>query len=895
MKRNSFEEINKLQEIASNPKNSAWVFASAGSGKTKILVDRVLRLLLDKIDGNKILCITFTKIAALEMRERINQILSNWVILSDPDLKTEIFKISLKNASENDLKYARTLFSKVLDGDFDIKIQTIHAFCQDIVKIFPLESKVSPKFEILDEKSEKILLEKAKKQVFKEAEFDENLKNNIFQLSSRQSEDGFFKLVAELLNQKEKLIFLKMRFFNIKNLVAKIFQELNVENFKNEQEIFEKFISEINCKNIEKIIDILEKSDKKTDLKTANSLKFFLNDKNFDKIGILQEVFLKDDLELKKISSIANKQFQDIFDEIYDLQKKVDEFFDLLNSFKIASSTKFLLEFIDKILFFYSQLKNQKSFLDYNDLIIKTNELLENQDYKEWVKFRLDGFFDHILIDESQDTNHRQWLIIKALSEDFFSGFSSKERKSSLFIIGDDKQSIYSFQGAAPNISNEIYDFYKSKTDEIKKVSLQNSFRSLPKVLEFVDLIFQENNSFKKLDYQSHKATRSGNGIIEIWPQISFKKDRENLDFKWKNYLINNQNDEEFCQKEEMANRIVENILCWIKNKRKILRNVAGVEVEKEIQFGDIMILLRNRANGFDKILQQKFEENQIAFKGVKKVKFSRNLIIQDFLALLKFALLPNDDLNLASLLKSQFFNFDEEKLLEICLFKNQEKISLFQALKLKNGFEEDFRKLENILSLSFKIDIYEFFSSLIKDEIRQKYILEFGENADLIIDQFLIEVLNFCKNQLSNLQKFYDFIEKTDPEILINEVDKNSVLISTIHSAKGLQAPIVILPDCCFSFNKMNHSKETLLWIDFENDRQNQDKLPIWFVKKLNLNKKLKFFKNIHIQNLKDEYWRLFYVALTRAENEIYISGFGNDNDFDSWFNEAQKALEKI
>ncbi len=895
MDEKSLQNTTNLQKIASNPQNSAWVFASAGSGKTKILVDRVLRLLLQKVAANKILCVTFTKIASIEMQERINKVLASWVVIDDEKLRENIFELTGNMPNAQDLNFARILFAKGLDEDSRVKIQTIHAFCQNLVNIFPFEMEVAPNFEVLDESLEKLLLQKAKKEIFLLAKFDIELQKIIAEINSRLSEEAFIDLISDILNQKEKLIFLKIKFLNIENLIAKIFEKFGVIEFESEEEIFEDFVAKLDFSRLRAFIEKTEKGRAKTDQRTAFLFKNFIEHKTLQNVSFLDEIFYTKSGD--KRAKIVTKEFEDEADFVDEIAVLVDNFFDLLNSYKIAKSSEFLLQFVDKILQKYCEIKAQNSFLDYNDLIIKTNELLENEEFSDWVKFRMDGFFDHILIDESQDTNHHQWAIIKALSDDFFSGISASNQERSLFIIGDDKQSIYSFQGAKPNISHEIFDFYKEKTFdskyEIKKVELQNSFRSLPKILKFVDNIFAQNESFKKIDYKPHSAIRQGEGVVEIWPRIESQKKEKETSFEWKNYATDeNFEDEEFCQKEEMANRIADKILTWIDEKKQ-LTGLGNKGENCQIDFCDIMILLRNRANGFDKILQRIFDEKSIPFKGVKKVKFSDEIIIQDLLSAAKFVLLQDDDLNLACLLKSPIFSFSEEKLLEVCLIKNEKEISLNEALKLAGqSFEQDVEKLEEVILESQNISSYDFFANLIDEDLRKKFAAEFGENAFLVIDKFMLEVADFCAKNLPNLQKFLEYVDKINPSISLIDPSSNCVLISTIHSAKGLQAPIVILPDCCFSFNKMQAAKENLLWINFSDEVFGDAELPIWLVRKNEANSIVKKAKENRLKELKDEYWRLFYVALTRAENELYISGFGGDNDEDSWYNLAQIAI---
>ena len=238
---NALNQTIQLQQAASNPQNSFWVFASAGSGKTKILSDRVLRLLLDDVLPHKILCLTFTKAGASEMQRRINEELAQWILCDDAELQKKLHNLSGNFPTQNYLKKARTLFVKILDEDSKIKVQTIHAFCQTIIKIFPFEAKVKPNFEVLESNQEKLLLKEAQKQLIKKALQNSELKNLVQKTNAKLHEESFSQLIAQLLGKKEQINFLKEKFFGIENLIAQIFKNFSVNQNQTEQEIFEIF------------------------------------------------------------------------------------------------------------------------------------------------------------------------------------------------------------------------------------------------------------------------------------------------------------------------------------------------------------------------------------------------------------------------------------------------------------------------------------------------------------------------------------------------------------------------------------------------------------------------------------------------------------------------------
>ncbi len=876
----------KLQQIASNPRNSAWVFASAGAGKTKVLTDRVLRLLLDGVLPSKILCLTFTKTAATEMQERINARLAELVLLDDQKLSENIALLTGGVATEKLLKKARILFAQIVDAGSQIKVQTIHAFCQNLIKIFPFEVGVKPNFEVMDDNLEAIFLQKAKKEILLQSLENQGLQEIVKQISGKLSEDNFLELIAKILAQKERLVFLKNEFGNTQNIIAEIFKIFAVESDENEAEIFAKYRSEISCEKILQMSYDLAGSDSKTNQKNAKLLKICGDDFSLKNFPTYKEIFFTKGNEPRKVGSIFTKGFEHYTDFVLQQQGLIEDFLDHINSCKTANGTALLLNFIDQILEKYQELKNKNSLLDYNDLIIKTEQMLHNQDFSAWIKMRMDGFFDHILIDESQDTNHRQWNIVKVLTEDFFSGEAAQKQNRTIFIIGDDKQSIYSFQGSEPNISHEIFSYYQQKlagsSFKLHKIDLSNSFRSLPNILQMVDMVFEDNKHLGTLDYQAHNAIREGAGKVEIWPQIKLQKTPKEKTFAWQEITQNN--DDEICEQEILAEIIALKIKGWI------VENRALQGKNRPINYGDIMILLRNRKNGFDKLLQQKFYENDIPFNSTKKTDFAEELIIQDLLAAAKFALLTHDDLNLAALLKSPFFAFDEEKLLRVATIKNQNEISLFEALKLDKSSSQDVLFLEEIIKKSRTENCFAFFSFLLSKDFYQKFNTEFGHQGAPTLDQFLIRVFSFYKNTSPNLQKFIDFAQKLNPRISLEATKSNRVIITTIHAAKGLQAPIVIIPDCCFNFKQSPTAKENLLWAPQEIDGKKL-LLPVWCLRKDEEGKLVKMLKSHKTAAAHEEYWRLFYVAMTRAEDELYIAGFGV-NAVDSWHEIARQAI---
>lgn len=862
-----------LQQIASNPENSAWVFASAGSGKTRILTNRVLRLLLTDIPANKILCLTFTNAGAKEMQQRIAQTLSSWAVFSDEELENNLREISGENPSSLQIKKARSLLIKILDSDAPVKVQTIHSFCQFLIKSFPFEANIKPNFELLDENSEKLLLKEAQNNLRKTALLDEKTAAIISEIHSKIDEERLSELVGKILDKKEQLLFLKENFFNQENIAQEIFKKLGVKKDDNEEQIFQKFLEKIDKDKLLEAARTMAAEKSKTTNEIGSAIINFLSDARFENFENYKIKILTKENQARKISNKIEATALEVFNEH---AAQIQDFIDKINSLEIAKDSALLLNFCYLILENYQQIKKIKSLLDYDDLIFETSNLLENSQYREFIKMRMDSGFDHILIDESQDTNLKQWNIIKALSDDFFSGLGASKNKRSIFVVGDEKQSIFSFQGADINISAQVFLHFKNILgDELKEISLNISYRSCGEILAAVDGVFSNEsrkNAITKLgQYEQHQPFRKGEGVVEIWQNIKNDKIKKAQDYQIKLQFLEEEGEKEAKQ---MAEIIASKIKNWVENCRIIAAK------NRPVNYGDIMILLRRRHNRFSKYLTRALQKYQVPFNTIAKIKFSESLLAQDLIAAAKFALLKEDDLNLACLLKSPFFLVSEEKLLEFCLKKNELGCSLYQALddlEIKNF-------LDKIIEKSRQLNCFEFFYYLIYHRgFDKNFIAYFDIQATTILNQFLEVVANFAEKNSPNLQHFLEFVENVDPQISLNESSENAVRISTIHSAKGLQAPIVFLPDCCFNLRRQS---EEIFEIDG---------LPLYCASKEKRNNLLNLLDEKRFTQNYEESLRQLYVALTRPEDELYIGGFGVDNAQDCWYEIIRNSLPEL
>jgi len=862
------KELIKKQQSASNPKNSCWVFASAGSGKTTILTNRVLRLLLDDIDPGKILCLTFTNAAATEMQTRINKELSIWSSLNDTELKEKLHNLSGDVIGKQMLEKAKSLLLRLLDSENKIKVQTIHSFCQGLMKIFPFEANISPTFEILEDKQEKILLKEAINQTFSKAQDNNKIYELITYISSKVNEENLLEILFKVINKKDRVKELS-NLIGGEHLQKEFFSIFDLNVDVSQEDIFEKLLETIKGDQVRQLFNKLSKSSSKKNSALFDSYNNFIEQGNISKILNLRSIFFTKDNQVRKLYSNEAKDEQLVNNFSFNAQI-VLKYIDKINSTIIAKDSSSLLELVFMILQEYSILKKSNFKVDYNDLITLTNELLKNPEFCDWIKMKMDSSFDHILVDESQDTNHQQWDIIKALSEDFFSGESKSDNSRSIFIVGDEKQSIYSFQGADSTISLDIYKYFKERLgDKLLNIELNNSFRSKKEILDLVDDIFSDEEKAKAISkastYKKHNAIKEGRGLVEIWPQITKIEERKEVTYDWD--LNFGEVEHSKSPAETMAEIIAKRIRDKIDNEGA--------------KFDDFMILLRKRTGDFDKFLNKYLAKYNIEFISPSKIKFSESLLINDLINLAKFCCLKEDDLNLASLLKSPFFKYSEDELLEICNYKNKHSTSIYESLShLK---KEDFDLLNNFKEIAQNSSILDLYYHLIyQKDYYKNFISCFGKNCEPILNSFLNFVSDFEKNYSDNLQIFLEYIDKFDYDLSPIADAKDKVLISTLHSAKGLQAKIVIIPDCCYNFNQLLTSKENIFW---------HNNLPIWCARKDSENDFVQNLRSEKIKLAKEEYLRLLYVGLTRAEEELYIGGFGNSKDLGNWYEVTKEA----
>lgn len=860
------------QKQASNPDISVWVSAHAGSGKTTVLSRRVMRLLLNKNNPGSILCLTFTRSAAANMANRVYNQLRSWVKMSDDDLKIELIKT---HGHANDLDAARRLFAQSLETPGGLKVQTIHAFCGRILRQFPLEAGVSADFAELDDEMAQTLLTRAKQAVFLEARRNVDLKAALVHLS--QSAGDF--AIDELLNEslKFKKLFVENTATQLQNQLRK---KLNITRLQSELEadIYGKTV----FKNMKTALDDLRP------IVTAVSDKNFFDNlalviENSEKYreNYLQLFFTKAFEPRKKIITIPiGKKLPHLEEALKFEAERIYALIDEINRAKAYENSAALMVLSTAIVKKYEFYKKQGGYLDFDDLVNFTAMLLSNEG-AAWVLYKLDAEIDHILVDEAQDTSPEQWQIIENLVSVFLGGESSRgNKKRTLFVVGDEKQSIFSFQGADPQKFDEMRQHFTKGFEEsgldFESIPLKTSFRSSATILDFVDKISNLASVKQGLVPQNailenHEAGKPElTGMVELW---GLEKKLEESEPDWQAPV-----DKQPSNIELLARKIALQIKKWLDSGENITVSEGGKTTSRPIEAGDILILSKNRDALYSEILKA-LKTHHIPVAGADRLNLNNHIAIEDCINLGESLSNLEDDLKLANLLKSPFIDMSEEALFALA---HARKASLWQELRQKNM--DIAKKIQNWRDLSQTHTPAQFYQHLFTTQgYRKKYQARFGREAEELLDVFLQEAENDVENgNLPLLLPFVTTMKAKNREIKRDlELTRNEVRVMTVHGAKGLEANIVFIANATQGVR--GNAKKRIYTLD---------NLPIW-AGSGNKITEIETEKEAIKANETAEYQRLLYVALTRAASRLIICGL-EKRAKDHWYSTISGLMQQ-
>ena len=885
----------EIQRRAAEPGDSVWVVASAGTGKTRVLTDRSLRLLMGGCRPERLLCLTFTNAAAAEMANRIAENLAHWAVMDDRNLARALNDLLGRAPNDEERDLARRLFARVLDTPGGMRIMTIHAFCQSLLRRFPLEAGVVPHFELLDERRSGELLLEARDELLERAgeEEDTAFARALAHIGEQVNEQDFAELMGDIIRGRSRIEELLLRHGGLDATVAGLRARLGLRGDETWAAIMAAGVAEaaFDGTALRRAAEALLQGSEKTDQPRGRVITDWLaadNALRAAKFDAYQAAFFTQKGEILK--SLATKKAETLLPDILEiLRGEAERLLGLLARLKAAAlveATRALLTLGSDILRRYGQIKESQGALDYEDLILRSRELLRRPGVAPWVLFKLDGGIDHILVDEAQDTNPAQWEVIKALAEEFFTGEGASAARRTIFAVGDVKQSIFSFQGADPGALGKVRRHFAERLDaigrQLEDVPLNISFRSTEAILRTVDAVFAQASAQAgvALDGRAivHQAARVGQaGHIELWP-LAEPIPREEAP-EWRPPRERRAGD---SPRERLARLIA----------RRIDDMWRGGEIlesrGRPVRPGDFLILVQHRDALVESLLRE-MKNRGIPVAGNDRMRLGEQLAVMDLIAFGQFLLLPDDDLNLAILLKSPLVGLDEEALFTLATERGER--SLWAELQGRAEFVEAGTLLSEALARADYLPPYELYADLLgRLDGRRKLLARLGPDAADPIEEFMNLALAYEGEHLPSLQGFLHWLTREEIEIKRESEPGGPglVRIMTVHGAKGLQAPIVFLPDTVYRSNR----SPRLLWTGEEDGGS-----LIWSPRVGDDDPVAALARLVANAAREEEGRRLLYVALTRAEDRLYVCGWrgGNPPAADCWYETIRTGLAAV
>ncbi len=868
-------EVREAQNRASNPAVSAFVSANAGSGKTHVLVQRVIRLLLEDVAPEKILCITFTKAAAANMAERVFSTLGHWVTLDDAALDAAISETGIAHPHKRRMA-ARKLFASALETPGGLKVQTIHALCTRLLQQFPFEANVPARFAVLDDRDQTEMMERANLAVLLAASRDpESPTGRALATAMASAADVTFKdVVREACLSRDHFMAWTDSAGSVEAAAVELSAALGVGPDDRiddvEREIVDgPHLPRARWRDIAAALD----GGSKTDQKQADQLREAFVFTGSAQIDEYLTVFLTEDRAPRK--AVVTKKFGDNNPAIAALIEaeagRIGPLIERRRALVIRDRTRALLHIAMAAVANYRREKSERGLLDYDDLIDRTLAMLDRVS-SGWVHYKLDRGIDHVLIDEAQDTSPRQWDIVFHLISEFTSGAGAREGMvRTIFAVGDEKQSIFSFQGAEPHqFDQRRRNLQKRFVDAgltFDPVSFTYSFRSGPAILHSVDHVFRDEAIYRSIHsvdigYPIHHAMAdAGPSLIELWDlaEADDKKDIEGWRAPFDGVSITS-------PEVKLSRRIQAEI------KRLIAAGTMTGHAgnRRRLSYGDVLVLVRRRGNAFDAVIQALKHAN-IPVAGADRLKLTEHIAIIDLMNLADALLLPQDDLALAVALKSPLFGLSDDDLFTLAWRRvGSLRESLSRHAASDPRFADVAARLEAYQRRSVQDTPFAFYAWLLGgDGGRGRILRRLGHEANDALDEFLELALGFERRAPASLQGFMAWLRAADTEVKRDmEISRDEVRVMTVHGAKGLEAAVVFLVDTTSSPSDTQRLRLIHL------PQTGGGEVVVWAGRKAEDAAAVEAGRKAMLADTEDEYRRLLYVAMTRAADRLIIGG---------------------
>jgi ATP-dependent helicase/nuclease subunit A len=887
------------QASAADPRVHAALSASAGTGKTQVLTARVLRLLLSGVDPQAILCLTFTKAGAAEMANRIGARLAAWVRMKESDLGTDLLNLG-ENNDPLTRRRARRLFARVLDAPGGLRIQTIHSFAQTLLASFPAEADIAPGFTPIEGRAEQELARTTLAELMVEAEREGgSLIADVQCLSLRLGEQGAVDYLMDCARASDAMAALG----SPDDIAPILRRTLRLPDDDIDQYLASHCSDDrFDCDLLRAIADANRQWGTATGTKLVESVERWLALDGPARAAALPDLALvvfTGSGELRKVTP-GQRKAEPAYDEHLErLAEQIGELLKIRAGARLVADMAAGLRAGQAFAAAYTKAKRSAGVADFNDLIGWTRRLLAKPGMGEWVRYKLDRRTDHILIDESQDTNRGQWEIIQALASEYFAGAGAAERRHrTIFMVGDFKQAIFGFQGTDPEEFQRAREWVRDNSNalrdaareadapdglalEFKDLSIDASFRSAQAVLDSVDAVIEE-VGYKNIGlpnapnrHQAHFAARPG--LVELWKPFAADAESEG-----------EEGEEGWIDESARlyAGALARQVREWLE-QAPVLDST-----KRPLSAGDILILVRSRGELASLIVARLFAEG-VPVAGIDRLHLQKPLAVQDLISAVAFAVQPLDDLNLASLLVSPLGGWDQEQLRDLAYGRQG---SLWEALGRRAGERADFAEaremLGGLLRMADFTTPHRFLETILSGPIdgRRKLYARLGLAARDPIDELLSSALEFEQNETASLDRFLSWFSRGEVEIKRDpSAPSKAVRVMTVHGSKGLEAPFVIIADATADPAKLGGVSRTL-----ELKLGDEGNVPL--VRPRKAEQQDPFDRMVANEKLRDleEHWRLLYVGLTRAIERLVVAGIQPRGELaeDSWHKRMQRAL---
>jgi ATP-dependent helicase/nuclease subunit A len=875
------------QLTASDPARSVFVTANAGSGKTSTLVRRVARLLLRGAAPETILCVTYTKAAAAEMQRRLFDELGGWAVMENDRLRRTLAELGEWG---DDLGVARALFARALETPGGLKIQTIHAFCEKLLKRFPLEAGISPGFQVLEEAGAAELSALAKDRLAEAALIDATLGDAYAHFSVALDWRRFNDMFVEFQARRAAVEAYIEACRPAGGFEQDVWSRCGFETVTPPEEIEAETVAGIDWAAWGRAVEALGATSSKQDAALAAAMAAVDEEAPFEQVRALFHTQAGEPSQRLATNAVdpASRTW------LQGEQKRIDAAYQQIKAARVARNTVWALGVADTYLGLYDGAKAAAGALDFADLIERTHALLTVRADAAWVLYKLDGGVDHLLLDEAQDTAPDQWDILHALTDEFFAGAGARGAGRTIFAVGDQKQSIYSFQGAAPEQFVAEAGAFRSLVEgaglAFDDVPLLESWRSTPEVLSFVDAVFADPEAAAGLSAGAalapvlHRPSREpGFGGVDAWPLFEGEALEETDPWAPVD-----------AEPPESANKKLARALA-----RAIKAQVAAREAVfdresrrlRAAHYGDFLILVRRRGALFHEIIRA-LKREDVAVGGADRLRLSEHVVFKDLVALGRFARYPDDDLTLAALLRSPFCAIDEESLFDLAYGR---KAPLWATLQRRAGERPAWAQALGFLAWAKGEAAlrppFDFFSRTLSRldgagrSMRERMLGRLGREAEDAIDAFLGEALNIERLGIVDLERFLGAMAQVELEVKREQDDASTpvVRVMTVHGAKGLEAPIVVLPDTTIRARAMGGPMLAC-----------EDGGFLWSARKADDCPASAAARAQRETAADHESLRLLYVALTRARDRLMILGTQSlkQHYLGSWHDVVTRAL---